>query len=81
MDRAVEISRLPKGPGQKNKGAGVAPESRKYLGWSELRNGTYFFPFFPFFVLFLAAFFLAGMVSVTSSLAGSIDSAGSRMLG
>ncbi len=46
-----------------------------------LKNGTYFFPFFPFFVDFLAAFFLAGMDSVTSSLAESIDSAGSRMLG
>ena len=65
----------------KNKGAGEAPESRKYLGMNVLRNRAYFFPFFPFFVDFLAAFFLAGMVSVTSSLAGSIDSAGSRMLG
>ena len=46
-----------------------------------LRNRAYFFPFFPFFVDFLAAFFLAGMDSVTSSLAGFIDSAGSRMLG
>jgi hypothetical protein len=66
--------------GQKNKGAGVAPESRKYLDWNELKVGTYFFPFFPFLVLFFAAFFLAGMVSVTSSLAGFVDSAGSCVL-
>jgi hypothetical protein len=51
----------------KNKGAGAAPESRKYLGWNSLKEGTYFLPFFPFLVLFLAAFFLAGMWSVTSS--------------
>lgn len=51
----------------KNKGAGTAPESRKYLGWNSLKVGTYFLPFFPFLVLFLAAFFLAGMWSVTSS--------------
>jgi hypothetical protein len=51
----------------KNKGAGPAPESRKYLGWNDLKEGTYFLPFFPFLVLFLAAFFLAGMWSVTSS--------------
>ncbi|HEX2758441.1 MAG TPA: hypothetical protein VHP60_08075, partial [Thermoanaerobaculia bacterium] len=51
----------------KNKGAGPAPESRKYLGWNSLKEGTYFLPFFPFLVLFLAAFFLAGMWSVTSS--------------
>ena len=51
----------------KNKGAGSAPESRKYLGWNSLKEGTYFLPFFPFLVLFLAAFFLAGMWSVTSS--------------
>ena len=67
--------------GEKNKGAGVAPESRKYLGWNELRKGSYFFPFFPFLVDFFAAFFLAGMVSVTSSLAGFVDSAGSCVLG
>ena len=53
--------------GEKNKGAGPAPESRKYLGWNSLKEGTYFLPFFPFLVLFLAAFFLAGMWSVTSS--------------
>jgi hypothetical protein len=53
--------------GQKNKGAGSAPESRKYLGLNGLKEGTYFLPFFPFFVLFLAAFFLAGMWTVTSS--------------
>jgi hypothetical protein len=52
---------------QKNKGAGPAPESRKYLGWNSLKEGTYFLPFFPFLVLFFAAFFLAGMWSVTSS--------------
>jgi hypothetical protein len=52
---------------QKNKGAGPAPESRKYLGWNSLKEGTYFLPFFPFLVLFLEAFFLAGMWSVTSS--------------
>jgi hypothetical protein len=52
---------------EKNKGAGPAPESRKYLGWNSLKEGTYFLPFFPFLVLFLAAFFLAGMWSVTSS--------------
>ena len=52
---------------EKNKGAGTAPESRKYLGWNKLKEGTYFLPFFPFLVLFLAAFFLAGMWSVTSS--------------
>jgi hypothetical protein len=51
----------------KNKGAGAAPESRKYLGWNSLRKGTYFLPFFAFFVLFLAAFFFAGMWTVTSS--------------
>lgn len=51
----------------KNKGAGPAPESRKYLEWNGLKVGTYFLPFFPFLVLFLAAFFLAGMWSVTSS--------------
>ena len=51
----------------KNKGAGSAPESRKYLGWNNLKEGTYFLPFFPFLVLFLEAFFLAGMWSVTSS--------------
>jgi hypothetical protein len=51
----------------KNKGAGAAPESRKYLGWNSLREGTYFLPFFAFFVLFLAAFFFAGMWTVTSS--------------
>ena len=38
-------------------------------------------PFFAFLVLFLAAFFLAGMVSVTSLLAGFVDSAGSCVLG
>jgi hypothetical protein len=52
---------------EKNKGAGPAPESRKYLEWNSLKEGTYFLPFFPFLVLFLAAFFLAGMWSVTSS--------------
>ena len=41
---------------------------------------TYFFPFFPFLVDFFAAFFLAAMVTVTSSLAGFIDSAGSCVL-
>ncbi|HEX5855986.1 MAG TPA: hypothetical protein VFZ57_10225 [Thermoanaerobaculia bacterium] len=51
----------------KNKGAGAAPESRKYLEWNSLRKGTYFLPFFAFFVLFLAAFFFAGMWTVTSS--------------
>ena len=66
--------------GQKNKGAGSAPESRKYLGMNVLEKGTYFFPFFAFFVLFFAAFFLAGMDSVTSSLAGFVDSAGSCVL-
>jgi hypothetical protein len=53
--------------GQKNKGAGPAPESRKYFEWNGLKEGTYFLPFFPFLVLFLAAFFLAGMWTVTSS--------------
>ncbi len=81
MQDSVEIQGVVLEPGQKNKGAGVAPESRKYLGWNELRIRTYFLPFFPFFVLFFAAFFLAGMVSVTSSLAGFVDSAGSCMLG
>jgi hypothetical protein len=38
-------------------------------------------PFFAFLVLFFAAFFLAGMVSVTSLLAGFVDSAGSCVLG
>ncbi|HTS01415.1 MAG TPA: hypothetical protein VMN04_02750, partial [Thermoanaerobaculia bacterium] len=80
MDGGVEIPSPGRSSGQKNKGAGEAPESRKYLGWNELRNGTYFFPFFPFFVLFFAAFFLAGMDSVTSSLAGFVDSAGSCVL-
>jgi hypothetical protein len=52
---------------QKNKGAGVAPESRKYLEMSELEKRSYFFPFLvPFF--FAAFFFLAGMDSVTPSL-------------
>jgi hypothetical protein len=37
-------------------------------------------PFFAFLVLFFAAFFLAGMVSVTSLLAGFVDSAGSCVL-
>jgi hypothetical protein len=46
---------------QKNKGAGTAPESRKYLGWKGLKEVTYFLPFFAFLVLFLAAFFFAGM--------------------
>ena len=64
---------------QKNKGAGVAPESRKYLEMSALEKRSYFFPFFvPFF--FAAFFFLAGMDSVTSSLAGFVDSAGSCVL-
>jgi hypothetical protein len=54
-------------PGPKNKGACSAPESRKYLGWNSLKEGTYFLPFFAFFVLFFAAFFLAGMWTVTSS--------------
>jgi len=53
--------------GQKNKGADTAPESRKYLEWNSLKEGTYFLPFFPFLVLFLAAFFFAGMWTVTSS--------------
>ena len=53
--------------GQKNRGAYSAPESRKYHGWNSLKEGTYFLPFFAFFVLFLAAFFLAGMWTVTSS--------------
>jgi hypothetical protein len=52
---------------QKNKGADTAPESRKYLEWNSLKEGTYFLPFFPFLVLFLAAFFFAGMWTVTSS--------------
>ena len=52
---------------EKNKGAGIAPESRKYLGWNSLKEDTYFLPFFAFFVLFLAAFFFAGMWTVTSS--------------
>ena len=51
----------------KNKGADAAPESRKYLEWNSLREGIYFLPFFAFFVLFLAAFFFAGMWTVTSS--------------
>jgi hypothetical protein len=51
----------------KNKGAGSAPESRKYLDENRLREGTYFLPFFAFLVLFLAAFFFAGMWTVTSS--------------
>ena len=46
-----------------------------------LRSGAYFFPFFPFLVDFFAAFFLAGMDSVTPSLADLIDSAGSCVLG
>ena len=54
-------------PRAKNKGADSAPESRKYLGWNSLKEGTYFLPFFAFLVLFLAAFFLAGMWTVTSS--------------
>ena len=57
------------------------PNPGNTLEWNELEVRTYFLPFFPFFVDFLAAFFLAGMDSVTSSLAGFIDSAGSRMLG
>ena len=70
MESPVEI--VSRGGGSwraraKNKGAGSAPESRKYLGWNSLKEGTYFLPFFPFLVLFLAAFFLAGMWSVTSS--------------
>lgn len=52
---------------RKNKGADAAPESRKYLGWNSLKEGIYFLPFFAFFVLFLAAFFFAGMWTVTSS--------------
>jgi hypothetical protein len=52
---------------EKNKGAGAAPESRKYLVWNSLREGIYFLPFFAFLVLFLAAFFFAGMWTVTSS--------------
>ena len=52
---------------RKNKGAGAAPESRKYLGWKGLKEGIYFLPFFAFFVLFFAAFFFAGMWTVTSS--------------
>jgi hypothetical protein len=52
---------------QKNKGAGTAPESRKYLGWKGLKEAIYFLPFFAFLVLFFAAFFFAGMWTVTSS--------------
>jgi hypothetical protein len=53
--------------GRKNKGAGSAPESRKYLDENRLGEGSYFLPFFAFLVLFLAAFFFAGMWTVTSS--------------
>ncbi len=63
----MEIAAVAARPGQKNKGAGEAPESRKYLEMSGLKKRTYFFPFFvPFF--FAAFFFLAGMDSVTPSL-------------
>jgi hypothetical protein len=52
---------------KKIRGLVQPPESRKYLGWNSLKEGTYFLPFFAFFVLFLAAFFFAGMWTVTSS--------------
>jgi hypothetical protein len=58
---------VPEASAEKNKGAGSAPESRKYLEWNRLREDTYFLPFFAFLVLFLAAFFFAGMWTVTSS--------------
>ena len=65
--KSVGVGGVPHASGQKNKGAGSAPESRKYFDKNRLREGTYFLPFFAFLVLFLAAFFFAGMWTVTSS--------------
>ena len=64
IQRSGRRERLPR---KKNKGAGTAPESRKYLGWKGLKEANYFLPFFAFLVLFFAAFFFAGMWTVTSS--------------
>ena len=52
---------------KKIRGLVQPPESRKYLVWKGLNEVNYFLPFFAFLVLFLAAFFFAGMWTVTSS--------------
>ena len=53
--------------GKKIGGLIQPPNPGNTFRWNSLKEGTYFLPFFAFFVLFLAAFFLAGMWTVTSS--------------
>jgi hypothetical protein len=64
----------------KNKGAGSAPESRKYFGWNSLKRGYLLLTLFPLLGALLGGLLLSH-VDCHLLLADLIDSPESRMLG